>query len=348
MLNIQTEILYLIQRFGMVIFTINITASSGDSGRVPIDVAGSVMFNAQSIISMIGEHSVRHALSLQGIVPEDLLSRFILYIDSSSSSISSTADMRFDGPGSMLKDALFGLIFLFECLNSGSFSELKEKYPDPFRRRNILNGLLSLLKGLRGFELNYSDGERSGSLSSSGSMLTEMLAGEIMCFTGEIVGVLKRTEDGTFLRVSNRDVPIPSGRDDLFGMPCKVSGRVFLSEDGKAERIAEVYTIDKLSEMSFGRMISADIDLVLSSSIRAEVSYDSEHELWTLSSKPLGISISKEDLDEAIIEFHDQFVFMWEIYYEGAAEGESDEEYEEEELEVRNFIISLVKEVGSR
>jgi len=333
---------------GMAMGTYNINVVSEDSGRIPIDVAGNVMLNVQRMLSIIGENSIRNALSLQGIVPDELLQRFILYVDSSSSSMASSADVRFDGHGSMLQDAMAELISVLDIVNKGIFSEFADKYPDPFCRNNILRCLSSLLEGLREYELSYSGGEKKGSLTSSSMKNSDMLWADVMCFSGEIVGVLKKIDDGMVLRTSHGDIPIECDGDDLIGIPCTVCGRVFLSEDGKAERIAEIFTLDKLEEMSFGRMISEDTDLVLSTNIHAEVGYDNDHDLWVLSSEPLGISITKENLDEAIMEFHDQFVFMWEVYYEGSAEGDEGEEFEEEELEVRDFIFSVVKEVGGR
>ncbi|MCL1810699.1 MAG: hypothetical protein FWG41_00535 [Methanomassiliicoccaceae archaeon] len=317
-----------------------ISVSAGGDGRVPIDVAGGVMMNIQRLLTDIGRCSVKRMLSLQGDVPKEMLFRFTLYINDSQSTISSSADMKFEGPESLLNEALADLFSLLERVSGGSFDEALAIYNDPRCRTSIQNDLRSLLDGLGDFVLNYSADGKEGSFSAAGA---DPGRGDECIFLGDAIGILRGSEGEMFLEMDEGSVPLEYEGDLPADKPCVINGRLFLSDGGEIEKVAEVRAAEGLPCLSFDRIISVDKDLALRSPIVADIDYDKERKLWILSNTPLGISLSKERLDDAILEFHDHIVFMWEVYDESSNDG-SEDDFSEDEMQLREYILSVVKD----
>lgn len=326
--------------------TFYINVSAGGDGRVPVGVAGSVMVGVQRLLADIGRHSVAKALMLQGDVPPELLSRFTLYVDGSPSSVSSSADMRFDGGSNMLREALDEIVSLIDCVSGGSAEGVLERYPDPRYRVPILEDLLFLSDSLGDLHLNCSmDGRESSLSAEAAAYVAGLLDDRCGSFLGCVFGILRECDGGVYLETDNGDVPLMCGAaGGPPGMPCAVSGRISLYSDGTVEKMTDICGLDELSSLSFGRAVSSDSDLVLGGPLAADVGYDDEHGLWTLSNEPLGISLSKEDLDDAILEFHDHFMFMWEVYDKSSEDGDPEEDFAEDELRLRNYILSIAKD----
>ncbi|MDR3075449.1 MAG: hypothetical protein LBU30_05390 [Candidatus Methanoplasma sp.] len=324
----------------------------GDGGRVPIRVAGNVMVNVQKLISDIGRGMIAGTLSLQGDVPEGLLSRFTLYIDGSVPSVSSSADLKFESPDNMLGRALGDMLSLLEKAGNGSVGDIIACYPDPRYRLPIIRDLISLSNDLDGLPLRYSaDGMKRGLFRPASVVPSLLDKGSDSCF-GDIRGILRTSDGDLFLEMKDGNVPFefePGIRpgedpDSLMDSPCTVGGRIRFSGTGDIERVTDVTKVDRLKELSFDRMISSDKDLALRTPLVVNIGYDSDRNHWTIGNRPLGISISKRFLDDAILEFHDQFVFMWEVYDGNSGKDGRDDDLDDDELQLHDYIVSIVKD----
>lgn len=322
---------------------------AGDEGRVPVDVAGSVMVNVQRLVYRIGEYSIAKGLCFQGGVPGNMLSRFKLYVDGSNSSVSSSAGLRFDDSNGFFDEVLTDLVILLDNLRDGSLDNILVNYPDPRYRIPIMNAVLGLSEDLEGNRLIYSVNGHLGQLSELDmNMVSHLLYDDPNSCVSDVPGVLRMSKGALFLEMPDTDVELEydggmtldDHSGELINEPCIVSGRAFFTDMGKIYRITEIYAVTELPHLLFERVISSERDLELSGQLIADVEHDGES--WTLSSDQLGISVSKQCLDDAILEFHDDFIFMWELYNEN--DDESKDELSDDEIRLRNYMMSLVKQ----
>ena len=318
-----------------------INVKAGDEGRIPIDIAGGVMVGIQRLLGDLGRYSLKTTLGLQGDVPQELLSRFTLYVDDSASSIMSSADLGSEGHNDMMQHALSEMVSLLDMIGKGSFEEVLTKYPDPRYRLRIADDLRTLLECLRGLELHYSADGMEGTVSGEASSL-DVLSENARSFLGEAAGVLRRSGGDVFLEIGKESVALEYDDDGLTDSPCVISGRIHLSDGGRMECISDITSAEGLPYILFYTAVSSDKELALGNPLSAEVDYDNVQRQWVLSNGDLGLSISGEDLDSTILEFHEQFVFMWELYKENSDDDSPDDDLDDDELQLRNYIMSIV------
>ncbi len=328
-------------------FDFNVLPAKGQ--RVPVDVAGSVMVNVQGLLREIGKSIVVRELHLQDDVPEDLLSRFTIYVDGAGMNVSSSADIGLTGPDALLKAALMDLIDLLNDVIDERHDTILEKYPDPRNRGPILNCVLSLSEGLGGLGLSFGGRDEERTFKDvNKEWLVSLIEDGSGSFMGDVTGILKRDGESAYLETDifdlpldfNGSLPFSDDHERLFNRPCTVSGNIILSDDGFMESISEIYGLDELPYISFEKVISSERCIDLSGPLVANVDHDADNDLWTLSNEPLGVTVSKNDLDDAILEFHDHFVFIWEMYAEDIREDAKDD-LSEEEIELRDYVLSF-------
>lgn len=325
----------------MSTFDFNVLAEEG--GRVPIDIAGSVMVNVQGLLRNIGKSIIYQELRLRNNVPSDLLSRFTMYMDDVGMSVAGST-----GPDVLLENALSELIDLLTLVADGDEVDILDRYPDPRIRIPILNSIISLINGLE--ELSLSFGKRGEERILKDAFLEgleQLIEMDPKEFNGDVAGVLRKSMHGMHLETDDLDVALvvdPSclntDIDRMIDKPCVVNGMVQLSPDNRAVQISDISSIEELPYLSFEKVISSERTICLSSPLVANIDHDPNNRIWTLGSDPLGISVSKTNLDDAILEFHEDFIFMWEMYADDPQDDPKDE-LSDDEIEVRDYILSL-------
>jgi len=309
--------------------------------RVPVATVGRLMVNVQSLLSHIGRYLVTDELSLQGAIPKNFLSRFVLCVDDTDGIISSSVDLRYEYSGTFLDDALAVLIKIMDIACSSSPKDISDIIHNPKHMILIRDDLIKTFRDLEEFELIYGIDEdlRTFNCNSDG-------LGEITGLSFEnVVGVVCRGPEGS-IYLFNRSSKIPLTLDNTLSEDeiaqylkkevCVVSGTVDRSKDCMIREVTNVCAVSELPYLAFDRIISAERDFKLTEPIIANLNFDRNSNSWTLSSDLLGVSVSKHDWDIAVTEFHDHIVFLWEIYAE-----ESKEELSDEEIEIRDRVLSL-------
>jgi hypothetical protein len=117
--------------------------------------------------------------------------------------------------------------------------------------------------------------------------------------------------------------------------PVIVTGLLSHDESGRRTGISEVNGCYTFPAVKFHRIIVPERDIILLNPAIGVPSYDAQSKAWHLECDLLGIDVSKPSWDECVIAFHDYFAFLWETYCE------SDDEFEGEEKEIRDYLKSL-------
>lgn len=321
--------------------------------RIPVSVAGKVMVDVQSLLSHIGEHLIAKELNMLTDVPDEWMFRFQLCVDNGSgTSISSSVDIGDDYSGALMKSAIELLETTLDTVGGSAMGDwIYDNYPDPKYRKMILKDLLDLSEDTTGFVLMYGSDNESKEFAGIGrNKISVFIDEDTRSFPGTIEGALcrARTSDNNpsiYLSCGNIYVPVVfsgtiSETDALpycTRGPCRIKGTLVYSDDGLLTEIRNVSEMEDFPFVLFFRIITADRDMLLNNPLTANIDYDRDSRTWTLSSELLEISVSKQDWDIAVSEFHDYFMFLWEIYAE-----KSEERLGDEEVRIKEYLLSLI------
>jgi hypothetical protein len=313
----------------------------GEQKRIPIVIAGKLIINVQSMLSHIGEYMIAKELYLQDKVPKDFLSKFDLCIDSTEGSISSSVNLGYELSGNFLDGALRKLTNILST-DPSNYNNLKEEIDAPKYLASLAKMMITLSEDLEDFELQYEvEGEMKGF-----SFDIEALRKTTRDDTREetMIGTIEVKGESLFLSINGSHIPLIFNgtflKDDVLkysgGAACILTGKTKRHGNGTIGAVMNISSVDKLSHLTFTKIVSTERDLKLGEGITAEIGFDRASNMWTLYNDMLEFSTSKQNWDDAVIEFHDHVVFMWEIYAE-----ETKDDLNDEEIDIRNKLLSL-------
>lgn len=324
---------------------IAVVPKNGDS-RIPVDVAGNVMVDVQSMFRHIGEYLITAELKLQNKVGSGLSDLFGLFVDQSMG-ISLRSSTKISTSG-IIDGALALLEKTIIKLGSGAGGYwIDDTFADPRFRKLIADDIIRLAQDV-GTEHSLRIGKDSFDNVDVAKMKT--YANYLkMTYDGAACGVPKRDlrskrAEGMVLAIGDDRVKMSfnsktqaSGDiEKLMNKAAVVRGTVRMS-DGRISELSDVTKVIPFELVKFNRMISADGDVSLTVPLEVRVEFDAKEEMWVLKNDEIGANVSKKDWDSAVTSFHDYFVFLWNEYAAKEAKGLS-----EEEKEVRDFLLGLV------
>ena len=326
-------------------FGFKVVPADGD-GRVPVAVAGQTMVDIQKLLTDIGAMLVRAELGIQGDVPADLISKFDLKIGGTSDSgIGAGAD---EGNDDITEDAMNVLCSTLDFLGKGVVANwFTDNFSDPLGRREIARGIIQLADHLEGYRLIYgAEGDTRTFGSIDRDRILEEAEKDISKIPATFIGTIYRDPVRTnHWHITNgaEDFEITFAdsieRSDIPGFaaagPVVVSGYACIDSEGKRTAVSNVSSCYPFPDVKFHRIITPERDIRLLNPAIAIPSYDSEKKLWHLACDLIGADSAKPSWDECVRSFHDYFAFLWETYCE------SDEEFQGEEQEIREYLKSL-------
>lgn len=323
-------------------FSFKVVNSADADSEVPVTVAGQIMVDIQNLLADVGELMVRQELRTQNSLPEGIRDRFTLRMKGTGG-----AGTRTDG--ALIEDALAMMCSELDRANLKSDAPAQSgNHIEAMGRARIAGDMLALADHLEGYTLSY--GSEEGGMRvfrmNSRTALEKEAAVDASSIPSAIIGKVSRdpVRRNRWL-VSNGADSVPlsfspgMSQEDIdsfesFG-PLIVLGTVSLDEAGRLAGIRDVTSCYQFPIVKFHRAIGSERDILLFNPVPACVSYNAAKGVWTLVNEDLGISESKPSWDEAVMAFHEYFLFLWETY------AESDEEFQGEELEVRDYLRSM-------
>ncbi len=324
-------------------FNFKLVPNYDKSATVPVSVAGQMMVDVQNLLMDIGSMMVRQELRLQNAIPESLVRRFSLSIDTSFGRNVETVT---EGEDTLMLDALNQLIRELELANMTEGRGESGSHRETLARRKLSADLLALADHLDGYDLYYGSGDdmRRFRLTRANA-LREIASDGSGSLQGAIIGVISQnpTRKNCWLITNGIDtVPITfasniSSMDiSLFAGagPLIASGTVVTDPDGTLKEMRAVIGCYSFPSIRFHRVITPKRDIILLNPVEAIPGYNTKG-LWTLDCEDLGISVAKPSWDECVIAFHAYFTFLWETY------AESDSKFEGEEQDVRELLLSM-------
>jgi len=332
----------------MASFSINVRSEKEDK-RIPIAVASDVMFDIQLLLTHIGESFISEEFGSHDRPSDPLTERFTLYIDPESGGISFRTSP--GGGQSVLMDkAMRMLITVLVKMGSGSGTYwMEDTFSDPCYRSMILYDLIRLSEHMsveRGYTLMFgSEGAEMKFTPLDVEKAKAFLEKNSRSAQGTVTGILnsvvsKRSVPVYGFTVGNERVRISFRRDaedaalKYAGRPVTVKGVLKYSVSGELQEVSDVVSVEPFVKKMFTHMISAERDVPLAKPLEASVSYDGN--AWKLSYPDLGISVSNNEWDAAVTEFHDYFVFLFDNY-----SSKNDDELSDEEKEVKASLNSF-------
>ena len=321
--------------------------AKNDNEQIPVDIAGGVMVNVQSLFRHIGEYLISKELKLQNKIDRRLSDIFSLYIDQSTG-ISLCSSPKISTSG-IIDNALALLENTIIKLGSGTGGYwIDDTYSDPRFRKIIAEDVIRLAQDLgTGYSLKVgADSFDNFDLAKIKTYVTHLkpIYDDVICGVlrsdqksrrSEVVK-LAIGEDRVKLNFDNKTEALLEA-EKLINSPVIVGGKVRLSGDRIAE-ISDVRKVIPFDLVKFKRMISAAGDIALTAPLEVKVSFDERANEWVLINDDLGARVSKKDWDSVVTSFHDYFVFLWEEY------TSEKHDLSEEEKEVRDFFFGLVVE----
>lgn len=324
-------------------FNFKIVRKGDESAHVPASVAEQVISDVQTLLTDIGRVMITKELRLQGKVPDGYLARFNLFKDVSDDDSEAVTQ----GDDTLMLDALDKLFDELDHAIMPETFETPSDHTEAIGRRNISRDILNLHDHLEGYEMLYGTG---GNLRKFRVNRRERLGSDASFdgteFPGALIGVISRDptrknhwniSNGrlsapiTFnANISQQDIPIFSRSG-----PVIASGMVRLDDDGYPSGISDVTGVYSFPAVKFHRIITGERDIVLLNPAEATPAYNATTGTWSLECEDLGISVDKPSWDDCVTAFQDYFVFLWETY------RESDDEFEGEELDIRNLLLSM-------
>jgi len=318
-----------------------------ENGRIPISLAGSVLVCIQDILYGIGEYLVMKELKLQNHTDARLRDMFRLYVDPASGVSMGTSSSNSSG---IVEDALALMERTLIGIGSGAGGYwIDDTFTDPRSRRIIVQDVMRLagiLNGNEQFFLRFSADSMFDNVDAE--KLEQYLERMQMSADGATCGVVRTVSSrsgrsdgiridigGERIKASFLTPDAESGAALFDGRPVIAAGRIKFS-NGRISEITDIGKIVPLETMMFRRIISSDGDLSLAEPLTVSVEYDAEKEEWTLSNDELGVSVHKGTWDEAMVSFHDYFIFLYSTY------RDPKKQLSDEEIEMRDRLMTLV------
>ncbi len=317
-----------------------------DGAAVPVAVAGQSMVDIQKLLTDIGTMLIRAELRVQGEVAPSLKAKFDLKISGpTGEGMGSDPD---EGSADIMEDAVGMLCATLDFLGKGVVGTWFEDYfPEPVGRRDIARDVLALSEHLDGYTLEYGPAEdqrRFGAIDRE--KVRAVAEGSVSKIQAAVIGIISRDP------VKMNHWHISNGADDMEiefadniaksdipsfaeAGPIIAAGYLNIGPDGERLSMTDVNGCYTFPSVKFHRIITPARDIKLLNPAIATPSYDKSKELWHLSCELLGLDVSKPSWDECVISYHDYFAFLWETYCE------SDDEFEGEEKEIRDYLKSL-------
>ncbi|HKM13898.1 MAG TPA: hypothetical protein VJY42_03170 [Candidatus Methanomethylophilaceae archaeon] len=304
--------------------------------------ADKIMNDVQNLLTHVGMYIVTAEMGLQGRTPEEFRSKFNLSHD----------PIEREEENSILNAALSMLENTLDVASSEIINRwLSEKYTDPRYKVAIAKDLMALCDNLEGCKFSYGRRRILKELYNTQSeRFIESVNADTKTITCTLAGVICRNPDtkgrnAYYLDTGSNFYKITTGKEfnettaEKYSKAgaCLLSGFAVLDENDDIVEIRDIYNIDNFPGIVFKRIITPVRDLALLNSIAADVSFDRKSRKWILKNEILGISRSKPNWNDAVIEFHDYFIFLWETYVDQTKEGLG-----EEEIEIRDYLLSMI------
>lgn len=301
-----------------------------------------VIKHVQKLLEHIGMFIVTAEMGFQNNSPEAFRYKFNL----------SSEPTERKGDSSVLETALVWLENTLDVASTDMIERwLSGTYTDPRYRIAIAGELAALCNVLGNNRLSYGRGK---SLKEFRCVNADRLRKESETgkknFTSTLAGVVERTKDAQGRRMYSLNTGSESYKIDLWKEfnkndaeyfldkgPCLISGTSVFDSDGKIVNIRNFCSVSEFPGIEFSRIITPDRDIKLLNSLTADIKFDRSARKWTLGNEILGMSVSGKEWNKVVTDFHDYFVFLWETYVEG-----SKEDLSEEELEIREYLLSMV------
>lgn len=326
-------------------FNFKVVRSDDKDSQVPVSVAGQTMVDVQQLLTDIGALMIRRELRLQNDMPDDLMHRFCLSMDLSKGRDVGAVT---EGEDTLMLDALNQLFRELDLANMPEARDAPSNHLEALSRRKVSKDLLALSEHLEGYDLFYGSGP---DLRKFRLNRRDKIEGEAedrsRSFPGALIGIISQDpvkKHRWVISNGGSEVPISFAGNiapsdvPLFAKsgPLIASGMVMVDDDGRVSELKSVIGCYSFPNVKFHRVISAERDIPLLNPLEATPGYDQHKGLWTLSNDDLGISVSKPSWDACVMSFHEYFVFLWETY------AESDDEFEGEEQEIRELLLSMI------
>jgi len=326
--------------------------SEGADKRTPVTVASGVMRSVQALLAHIGESFISEEFGSYGRPADAFIRRFMLYIDESGGI--SFGPPAGKGKSELVCEAVSLLAEVLENAGSGIY-KIEDAFKDPVYRSIIIYDLMQLSKCLSeddGYTLLFEHNGKRGEFSQIDMTKAQaFLEKGGNTSGGNVVGILnsvqtKRNvpmygflvgEERVKISVASKETE--SRAAEYVNGAVRVNGTLRYSENGRLSEISDIISMEPFNKKSFGRIISAERDILLSEPLDVLVSYDARSRTWKLAYPDLGITSSDQDWDTAVAGFHDYFVFLWENY-----SSKEENELSEEEIEVKELLSSMVSE----
>ena len=321
-------------------FNFQVVNSADADADVPVLVAGQIMVDIQNLLADVGELMVRQELRTQNSLPEGIRERFTLRMKGTGG-----AGPRTDG--ALIEDALAMMCSELDRANLKSDYEQPGNHIEAMGRSRIARDVLALADHLKGYTLSYGtdEGMRRFRMNSRQALEKESVTDPSSIPSAIIGAVFRDPVRKNRWVVSNGIDSVPASFSlevsqedreafEAFG-PLIVVGTVSLDENGRLTGIRDVTSCYQFPIVKFHRVIGAERDILLFNPVSACISHSRDKGTWTLVNEDLGISVTKPSWDAAVMAFHEYFLFLWETY------AESDDDFEGEELEVRDYLRSM-------
>ena len=327
-------------------FSFKVVPQDGGDGKVPITVAGQTMVDVQNVLTEITSTLLRTEFRLQGELPSGILDRYMLTIGGSGSGDIGSNPGRDGRP--MLEACLDTFCYTLDFMGKGVIGNwMVENFIETLGRRRIGEALVRLADNLKGYTLMYGEPgqEREFKALNREKLMAQIDADSARTQNSACIGKMLRdpAKKGKYL-LTNGAFTIPAEfatNISVQGKEASVDSGLIIcvgksnnDHDGMVTSMKEVTGIHLLPEVRFNRVISATRDIEMAVPLPAAVSVSKDGRNWNIRNDDLGIDITKNSWDECVLAFHDYFVFLWENY------AESDEEFEGEEQEIKELLIS--------
>ncbi len=325
-------------------FNFKVVRSDDESAQVPVSVAGQTMVDVQQLLSDIGALMIRRELRLQNDIPPELMRRFSLSMDLSEGRDVGAVT---EGEDGLMLDALNQLFAELDLANMPEARDEPSNHLEALSRRAVSRDILVLSDHLEGYDFLYGSDDRMRKLRVNRREKVEKEAADPSdSFPGALIGVISRdpVRKNRWV-ISNGEGAVPISFADniaasdipLFATsgPLIASGTVVVDDAGRVSELRSAVGCYSFPSVRFHRIVTADRDIVLLNPAEGTPGYNAQKGLWTLDNDDLGISVAKPSWDQCVVAFHEYFEFLWETY------AESDDEFEGEEREVRDLLLSM-------
>jgi len=310
-----------------------------------VAVAGQIMVDVQKLLMDIGCTDVRTALRIQNEIPEQLKKKFELTIGGSDDYGMGTGPS--EGNDDAMESAMTSLCETLDFLGKGAVgSWMTDRFEDEDSRCLIAQDLIDLNDHLQGYILEYGtpdDVKTFRNLDRERILAYTMKDDEV----SGAIGVVQK--DGSrknrwYLTNDRYLVPLGFSRNiDPSDIPTFAeAGPVILTGHVKRNAEGHIASIDRvtgcyyLSDLKFFKIITKDGDRELLNPLIGKAGYNAQTDIWSLRNDQLGINVKKSSWDECMVAFHEYALFLFQRY------ADTDQTFEGEEQDIREFLLSLL------